>query len=403
MRLASVMLALSLVAAACERAAETPPPSATTSPPVTSGPPNDGSPVESPPEQQSPLEEGLDAAGSSGSDQQEEGVLDAAEQACRDLAENRYADRVAALTQARSEAGFDVDTVISTQCPDAYDRFETHDELAFNAASVNENTSVSAQCGAPDVTVTVFNNNLFSIDAGVLVQVGSAERGATGGTVVLALEIAAGDAREMTVDPAQVGTDAGADACAASVTAWEAATGPTATIFGSEQPIEDPGGRDLPQTRGDDPASIVAELIDFEVALFASPSGALIEEFEDVRSPNFLRLIAEFDERAEIGTTVAFTGSEISEVEIIDRPRDDLMLVGWTSAPGSITFLDAAGTPTGSAEFGTRIRRGIFLRSPEDGRWRWVHSAITVLQDDGRPLEDDDDTITADAVARRWS
>ena len=394
-RLTLSTVALALVASACvERPAteaDSAPTAASQTSPTTSagsGDPESGETGEDAIEE--PADAALDAA-----------TVDAATAACDVFRRGRYADRVAALTEARSTAGFVVDDAIVEECPNAHAEFETLEGLAFNSASVNQNTIVGATCGLDEVTVAITNNNVFTIDTGVLVQIGSAEIGATGGTVLLTLGIASGETREFKVDPVEVGSRAGATTCGARVTAWEASTGATATIFSIEDVIEDPDGRELPQTRTDDPVRVVTELIAFETGLFGDPEPSLVEEFEDVRSPNFLRLIGEFGDRIDTGATVEFSGSEITDVRIIDRPRDDLMLIGWASEPGVVTFFDGTGSEIGSNSFGVRERRGIFLRSPEDGRWRWVHSAFTILEDGGAPLQEDD-IITAGGASPAW-
>ncbi len=316
-----------------------------------------------------------------------------AQSTCERFEGSRFGDRQAALTAGRDQVGFALDDAMITLCPDAYEEFETLEDLAFNSANVNQNVTLAASCDT-NVSVELVNHNEFTIDAGVLVQIGSAEVGAVGGSTVLALGIGPGETRQLEIDPREVGTDLGANSCGAQLTAWQAETGPTATIFGIDDPIEDPAGRQLPQTRTNDPATLLTELIDYELSLFGDPDGAAIEEFEDVRSPNFLRLIAEFDARKETGERVEFQGGEISGVEVIERPRDDLMLLGWTSAPATITFFDADGSEVRSSTFGSRVRRGIFLRSPVDGRWRWVHSAFTVIEEGGE-AQPGDDSVTA--------
>ncbi len=311
---------------------------------------------------------------------------------CQALARDRFANRAQAVAAASAQVGAGLRQALATNCPDVFTEFVTLERLATQAATVNEAMAVECRSGGREVAVT--NGNDFTVDAGLMVQVGSAESGLSGGTVRVTMGLVPGESRVLDVDPTEVGTDTGAPGCLASVTAWSAGTGPTASLFDAGDPILDPGGRSLPQTRTNDPAAVLAELVRFEVSLFDDPDGAYVEEFEDVRSPNFLRLITDFDERAATGERVVFGGGDALDVQLLDRPRDDLMLLGWTSTPSTLTIYDADGTEVGTTSHGTRVRRGIFLRSPVDGRWRWVHSAFTVIEETDSPF-DDDDAITA--------
>jgi hypothetical protein len=151
-----------------------------------------------------------------------EDLTAAAEQTCETMDGARYADQAAAIAAAAGQTSGDIRAAVASVCPGTLESFETLEGYALRSATVNDNVTVTAICEA-DVTVRVRNGNPFTIDAGVLVQVGTSTA-VTGGSVAVTLDITSGETRELIIDGGEVGTAEGADQCGARATAWEAET-----------------------------------------------------------------------------------------------------------------------------------------------------------------------------------
>jgi hypothetical protein len=113
-------------------------------------------------------------------------------------------------------------------------------------------------------------------------------------------------------------------------------------------------GPPLPQTDGDDWLTVLSALVAAEIGVESTGEWTASGSFEDVRSKNYGRLVASDG----AGDT---TGYEIRSVCRARTVTDGLAMVVYEFA-----------TP----EVELALGAGVFIRSPDDGRWRWAHTAM---------------------------
>ncbi|MGA9594802.1 MAG: hypothetical protein WBV06_01485 [Acidimicrobiia bacterium] len=229
----------------------------------------------------------------------------------------------------------------------AYDDLENITSLAARLRDDNDQFLLNDFVLGCDTSLTGTITNGYSFNVGVVAALfrGTADGGldATATEVFALLE--PGETvsidRELGSSPdLQCGMSARAFVAPASVATdtWD----PTAT------------GRALPDTSGEDWLSIMKSLIATEEA---TTDQGLNHEFgmtEDVRSAEYPRLIA--------GTEATETGPPTEVTEICDATEltTDLVDLAYVATSDGTTYTAS----------------GLFRRSPQDGRWRWLQRSF---------------------------
>jgi hypothetical protein len=112
-------------------------------------------------------------------------------------------------------------------------------------------------------------------------------------------------------------------------------------------------GPDLPVTTGSDWLGILSAIVDFELAIERQGAWVSSGGFEDVRSKNYSALTGSTEPAESSGEVPA-----VCSVELID---EGVTLVVYEY---SDDLVDRA------------VAAGVFRRSPQDGRWRWLVTSM---------------------------
>jgi hypothetical protein len=312
---------------------------------------------------------------------------------CEQLVGLPYILRTAALAEATEALAaqapeVDLEESLGIQCADAYNRQQELDVIAGWSAelgasfpglfetAVEDDRYPSVRCDAEGFSLTIANPFTFTV--GMVISLGYASGETVSEVTLVPLQILApGQTQSFEIGPS---SEIALAECVVAVEAWVAeeggghSAGFDADLGLYQLPFPPP------ETDSDDAGRIMSELLRVEFAALAEPDPVLIAEIEDVRSHNFLPLVEEFAGRAEAEIRDVFEGVGILNACFLDRVGD----------LGVIAFLKGAGTQTisvpGEEEVVTEVpvssSLGVFRRGADDGRWRWLMTAVPIGTED---------------------
>ncbi len=270
---------------------------------------------------------------------------------CREFASSPFPERRGFLETAAGEAGTTADqllTVMKDLCADAVATFSDLEKIATMSAGLTDaggNYLVGSNVGCGDqISAVLTNETNDPIGLVVGMYRGTDSSGLDAAAIVIVPSLDAGE--QIEIDKAIGSPDMG---CLVVSRPFVAARSEATDTW---DPPSD--ARPLPATTGDDWLTMLQALIETEQITGGKGPTAEFGMTEDVRSAEYPRLVSSTPE-PDAGAVTEIT-------EICDA----------TSINDSLVNITYVATRDGEPYTAS----GLFRKSPQDGRWRWLQLAF---------------------------